>query len=202
MLLRQDSLYCAMDLEHEAISYPTNLDIEDVEEEDEDDTEEIEGYGTDEAQAVSNMDDWEDTFIGIDGDDGDGDEDDESGASVDEMLILDDPDQEYFISLSDSQKTAVDKLKKMLCSNSLVTDSDILNAFADVILQVFASQPSDSVINLYHTPMEAFLISRGLDKKGHFCSSMQMSCIFSKIQYIGLYTIMRECIKPGKEPLG
>lgn len=154
MLLRQDSPYCAMDLEHEAISYPTNLDIEDVEEEDEDDTEEIEGDGTDEAQAVSNMDDWEDTLIGIDGDDGDGDEDDESGASVDEMLILDDPDQEYFISLSDSQKTAVDKLKKMLCSNSLVTDSDILNAFANVILQVFASKVVDVGVEERHRNRE------------------------------------------------
>jgi hypothetical protein len=131
-------------------------------------------------------------------DDGDGDE--ESGSS-DEMLILDDPGLEYFISLSDSQKAAIDKLKQMLHTNSMATDSEVLESFAGVILQVFVSQPGDSVLNLYHTPIEAYLISRGLDKDGHFRSSMQMSSTFSKVQYIGLYTIMRECIKPGKEPL-
>jgi hypothetical protein len=202
MLLRQrgqDSPRCATG--HEAIYHPTNLDIEDEEEEEEDNTEEMEGDGTDDAQAASSMDDWEDTFVDIDGGDGDGDEDEESGASV-EMLILDDPGQEYFISLSDPQKAAIDELKEMLHPNSLATDSEILDSFANVIFQVFVSQPSDSVINPYHTPIEAFLISRGLDKEGRFRSSMQMSCTFSKVQYIGLYTITRECIKPGKEPLG
>lgn len=187
---RQDSPRCAT--EHVATArHPTNLDIEDFEEEEDD---EMEGDETEEI--VISMDDWEDSLTVID--DGDGDE--ESGSS-DEMLILDDPGLEYFISLSDSQKAAIDKLKQMLQTNSMATDSEVLESFAGVILQVFVSQPGDSVLNLYHTPIEAYLISRGLDKDGHFRSSMQMSSTFSKVQYIGLYTIMRECIKPGKEPL-
>ena len=186
---RQDSSCCAT--EHVATSrHPTNLDIEDFEEEEDD---EMEGDETEEI--VISMDDWEDSLTVID--DGDGDE--ESGSS--EMLILDDPGLEYFISLSDSQKAAIDKLKQMLHTNSMATDSEVLESFAGVILQVFISQPGDSVLNLYHTPIEAYLISRGLDKDGHFRSSMQMSSTFSQVQYIGLYTIMQECIKPGKEPL-
>ena len=188
----QDSLQCTT--ECEAIHHPTNLDIEDVEEEQEDD-EEMEG---DDAHALS-MDDWEGALQVMDIDDEDGDEDEESrDRDLDEM---DDPGQEYSISLSDQQKAAIDKLKEMLCSNSPASDSEILDSFANVTLQVFVSQPSDSVVNPYHTPIEAFLISRGLAKEGCFRSSMQMSSIFSKIQYIGLFTIMRECIKSGKEPL-
>ena len=146
---RQDSPRCAT--EHVATArHPTNLDIEDFEEEEDD---EMEGDETEEI--VISMDDWEDSLTVID--DGDGDE--ESGSS--EMLILDDPGLEYFISLSDSQKAAIDKLKQMLHTNSMATDSEVLESFAGVILQVFVSQPGDSVLNLYHTPIEAYLISRG-----------------------------------------
>jgi hypothetical protein len=135
------------------VRHPTNLHIEDFKEEEEEDHE-MEGDETDDT-AVS-MDDWEDSLTIIDDDNEDGDE--ESGSSD---KILDDC-QEYFILLSDSQKAVIEKLKQILHPNSWATDSEVLETFAGAILQVFVSQPADSDFNLYHTPIEAYLISRGI----------------------------------------
>lgn len=161
---------------------------DDAEEEDPDE----DGYNSESdgpmADSDDGLDDWEDNIIA-------GEDTYEEEDSGDLLDSVDDSGQEYFISLSDTQKEEIDTLQSLLEHSPPAADSEILESFANVILQAFTSQPSDSVANPYHAPVEVYLISRGITKDGGFRSSMGMSNTFSKVQYAALYTIMRQCSK-------
>jgi len=143
---------------------------------------------------LDGIENWEDELV-------DASVEDEEDDIDDPTDIIDDPGQEYFVSLSVTQKDAIDKLQRLLECTPPAADRDILESFGTVILQAFISQPSDTDRNPYHAPIEAYLISRGMKDVGGFRSSRGMSNTFSKLQYAGLYTILRECVKPDTQPL-
>lgn len=113
---------------------------------------------------------------------------------------IDNSGQENSISLSNEQKEAIDKLQSLLACTPPAADSDILESFSNVIFQVFTSQPSDTVLNHDYSPIEAYLLSRGIHDDGGFASSLRMSKTLSKVQYAGLYTVLHNCIK-ANQPL-
>jgi hypothetical protein len=108
--------------------------------------------------------------------------------------------QENSVSLSNEQKGAIDKLQSLLACTPPAADGDILESFSDVIFQVFTSQPSDTALNPDYSPIEAYLLSRGIHDNGGFASSLRMLKTLSKVQYAGLYTILRKCMK-ANQPL-
>lgn len=143
---------------------------------------------------VEGMEDWEDNLMVHNN----VDEEEEDGENP--ANSIDDSGQEYSISLSKEQEEAINKLQSLLACTPPAADNDLLESFSNVIFQVFTSQPSDTILNPYHAPIEAYLISRGIRKDGGFCSSLRMSNTFSKVQYAGLYTILLKCIK-ANQPL-
>jgi hypothetical protein len=140
---------------------------------------------------VEGIEDWEDDLMAHNNVDEEEDGDNPADS-------IDDSGQEYSISLSKEQEEAINKLQLLLACTPPATDNDILESFSNIIFQVFTSQPSDTVLNPYHAPIEAYLISRGIRKDGGFRSSLSMSNTFSKVQYAGLYTILLKCIKANK----
>ena len=110
------------------------------------------------ADGDEGLDGWEDNIIA-------GEDADEEKDSGDLFDSVDDSGPEYFMSLSDTQKEEIDNLQSLLERSPPAADNEIQESFASVILQVFTSQPPDSVANPYHTPVQVYLISRGINKE-------------------------------------
>ena len=101
----------------------------------------------------------------------------------------------YPILLSDSQAKAVENLRSLLRKGPSPKSNDLLEAYTEIIFQIFTSQPLHSSSTYDHTPMEAFLTSAAVSSDLSFRSSLQMSCVFSHMQYLCFFVILSKCLK-------
>jgi hypothetical protein len=113
-------------------------------------------------------------------------------------LSVDDGKPGFPILLSNAQAHAIENLR-LLLSNGSTAAGVLLEAYKEVILQVFISHPSGSSSVHQHTPIEAFLMSAAIFTDLSFRTSLQMSSVFSHMQYFCFFVILLECLK-DKDP--
>jgi len=158
-------------------------------EEEEDDDNDIEG-DIDLDQDLPGMRQWEESVIA--------NHEEEPLEDVDLNQKIDSEDDggaEYPFILSEPQAHAVAKLRCLLRQSSPPSEETLDDAYEDLILQVFVTHPAESSTAYLHTPVEAYLISKGIDIHLAFQTSQQMSGGFSRVQYLALFTLLHHCLK-------
>ena len=158
------------------------------EDESEDEEEDEDGSEFDDEDEVasepSGISDWEQT---LQADNACGDDSDN--------LSMDNGRPDFPILLSISQANAVEGLRSLLSNSPAARNDDLLKAYTEVIFQVFTSQPPHSSSMHEHTAIEAFLMSVAVTPDLSFRTSLQMSGIFSHVQYLCFFVILFTCLK-------
>jgi hypothetical protein len=148
------------------------------------------GYGDDD-EGVGLEDDiggdaLEDFSWSADEEPDDGDHEDEESAPFEPVP----EDQRFCISLSLEQIYAAKVLAQAAKGNK--SQRLLLEAYRRLIFAIFTSIPGDASIDPFKSPMEAFLIARGLNPDKSFKSAHSMSSGFSHVQYLGMFSILDE----------
>jgi hypothetical protein len=120
---------------------------------------------------------------------GDGDNDSDSDDPSDHLSEVPE-DERFCISLSPEQIKAAKVLAG--AAKAKMSRSRLLEAYRRLIFAVFTSLPSDAKSDPFKSPMEAFLIARGLKFNESFRSAHEMAPGFSKVQYLGMFSILDE----------
>ena len=113
----------------------------------------------------------------------DGDHEDKESAPFEPVP----EDQRFCISLSLEQIYAAKVLAQAAKGNK--SRRLLLEAYRRLIFAIFTSIPGDASIDPFKSPMEAFLIARGLNPDKSFKSAHSMSSGFSHVQYLGMFSI-------------
>jgi hypothetical protein len=145
------------------------------------------------------MDDWEEGLNNdyTAADDEEAEENEICAAERPEKHLLEsDTKGPYNIVLSSEIISAAQKL--LLClQNSETQDFVILEKFQTLILAVFTSQTADAAIHHFFTPLETYFMSMALTSDGAFRNAVQISPLFSKIQYLCLFSILLDAKSKG-----
>jgi hypothetical protein len=127
-----------------------------------------------------------------DDDDEDQDDEDEESNYEDGTDHAEDDLSRYDISLS---KEVVFAAKALLScvKDPTSSSSTLLCLFKRLIFKIFTSQASDVATRRLFSPLEAYFMCMGLTPDGTFHTAAQLSSLFSKIQYLCLFSVLDEC---------
>jgi hypothetical protein len=120
----------------------------------------------------------------------------DEGGSADVKLVPE--DERFLISLSPEQIRAAKVLARAAKAN--VPRPLLLEAYRRLVFTIFTTLPSDATCDPVRTPMEAFLMARGLNADQSFKPSHTMAPGFSHVQYLCLFSILDDvCRAPDRE---
>lgn len=105
---------------------------------------------------------------------------------------------EYPLSLSHEILAAAQCLLSTLGESSS-TKHDLLRDYKSLVLALFTSQAGNAATHRFESPLEAFFIAMGLKFEGGFRNATQMSTLFSKVQYLCLFSILDATALSGKD---
>lgn len=105
---------------------------------------------------------------------------------------------EYPLSLSREILAAARRLLSTLESSSSAKH-DLLRDYKSLVLTLFTSQAGNAATHRFESPLEAFFIAMGLTSEGGFRNATQMSNLFSKVQYLCLFSVLDATALSGKD---